>query len=142
MCFTECNKALSSISRGFRPPDIKDVDDYIDQSNARTQADTYDNFIGAEVALPDPMAGKAMGRVIKRVRDNEGKSKGIESNNPLTNTSLYEVEFPDGHTEELQYNYIAENMMSQIDSEGHHYQLLEEISDHYSDATAITKRYY
>ena len=56
-----------------------------------------------------------------------------------TNTSKYKVEFPDGHTEELQYNFIAENMMSQIDSEGHHYQLLAEISDHYSDATAISK---
>ena len=60
--------------------------------------------------------------------------------NILTNTSLYEVEFPDGHVEELQYNIIAENMMSQVDSEGHHWQLLLEISDHRSNHLAIPKR--
>ena len=30
--------------------------------------------------------------------------------------------------------------MSQVDSEGHHFQILSEISDHYCDATAITKK--
>ena len=119
------------------PPETKDIDDILDYSNVRTQSDTYDAFIGAEVALPDKVGGKAMGRVIKRSRDEQGKPIGINSNNPLTNTSRYDVEFPDGHVEELQYNYIAENMMSQVDSEGHHYQLLKEISEHHSDCTAI-----
>ena len=65
---------------------------------------------------------------------------GVVTPNPLTNKSLYEVEFPDGHVEELQYNIIAENMMSQVDSEGHHYQLLAEISDHQSTHLAFTKK--
>ena len=65
---------------------------------------------------------------------------GVVTPNPLTNKSLYEVEFPDGHVEELQYNIIAENMMSQVDSEGHHYQLLAEISDHSSTHLTITKK--
>ena len=60
--------------------------------------------------------------------------------NPLTNTSLYEVEFSDGYVEELQYNIITENMISQVDSEGYHYQLLAEISDHWSTHLAITKK--
>ena len=66
---------------------------------------------------------------------------GVATANPLTNTALYEVQFPDGHVKEVQYNIIAENMMSQVDSEGHHYQfLLVEISDHGSNHLAITKK--
>ncbi len=118
-------------------PIVPDIDDIVDNSDARKLADTYDQFLGAEVAIPDQKGSKTMARVTKRVRDNDGNPRGTHTNNPLTNTSLYEVEFTDGHTEELQYNVIAENMMSQIDSEGHHYQILSEISDHKSDATAI-----
>ena len=90
--------------------------------------------------MSDSIRIKAMARVSKRVRDNEGNARGTESNNSLTNKLLYEVEFPDGHMEELQYNVIAENMMSQVDSEGHYYQILSEISDHESNHLAITKR--
>ena len=121
-------------------PQSPELDDIIDNTDVRKQADTYDQFIGAQVQLSDQTGRLAMGRVTKRVRDNEGNVMGTPSNNPLTNHSLYEVEFPDGHTEELQYNIIAENMMSQVDSEGHHYQVLAEISDHASDATAISKK--
>ena len=38
--------------------------------------------------------------------------------------------YPFGTTEQLEDNIIAENMMSQIDSEGHHYQVLTEVTDH------------
>ena len=77
---------------------------------------------------------------MKRVKGNDGNGAGVVTPNPLTNTSLYEVEFPDGHVEELQCNIIAENMMSQVDSEGHYYQLLAGISDHRSTYLAITKK--
>ena len=136
---TEDEDVLEWMGSYLGPQDTKDIDEIVDHSDARAQADTYDAFIGAEVALPDKVGGKAMGRVVKRVRDNDGNPVGTATNNPITNTSRYEVEFPDGHSEELQYNYIAENMMSQVDSEGHHYQLLAEISDHYADGTAIKK---
>ena len=33
---------------------------------------------------------------------------------------LYEVKYPYGMTEQLAANIIAENMLSQVDSEGHH----------------------
>ena len=41
--------------------------------------------------------------------------------NAMHDKSLYKVEYPDGTTEQLVANIIAENMMSQVDSEGHHY---------------------
>ena len=121
-------------------PKIPEIDDVVDNSDRRKQADTYDQFLGAEVALPDSTGRTAMARVMKRVKDNDGVGVGVATTNPLTNTALYEVEFSDGHVEELQYNIIAENMISQVDSEGHHYQLLAEISDHRSNHLALTKK--
>ena len=70
-------------------------------------ADTYDQFIGTEVAIPDSTGSNAMARVMKRVKDNYGNGVGVTTPNPLTNTSLYKVEFSGGHVEELQYNIIT-----------------------------------
>ena len=53
--------------------------------------------------------------------------------------SLYEVEYPDGTTEQLAANIITENMLSQVDSGGHHYQVLTEVTDHKKDDSAIAK---
>ena len=52
---------------------------------------------------------------------------------------LYKVEYPDGTTDQLADNIIAENMMSQVDSEGHHYQVLTEVTDQKKDHVAIAK---
>ena len=53
--------------------------------------------------------------------------------------SLYEFEYPDGTTEQLAANIIAENMMSQVDSEGYHYQVLTEVTDLKKDDSVIAK---
>ena len=52
---------------------------------------------------------------------------------------LYEVKYPYGMTEQLAANIIAENMLSQVDSEGHHYQVLIRVTDHKRDDSAISK---
>ena len=41
--------------------------------------------------------------------------------------------------EQLADNIIAENMLSQVDSEGHHYQVLTEVTDHKRDDSDIAK---
>ena len=53
--------------------------------------------------------------------------------------SLYALEYPDGTTDQLKSNIIAENMLSQVDSEGHHYQVLTEVTDHKRYDSSITK---
>ena len=53
--------------------------------------------------------------------------------------SLYEVSFPNDLTEELTENVIAENMLSQVDSYGHHYQLLKDISEHPAGGSALNR---
>ena len=67
-----------------------------------------------------------MGKVRKRVRY-DGTSTGEGNFNAMRGKYLYEVEYTDGTTEQLAANITAENMMSQVDSEGHHYQLLTEL---------------
>jgi hypothetical protein len=62
---------------------------------------------------------------------------GIGHSNPLLDTCIYEVKFPDGHTENFATNIIAENIYSQIDAEGNQYLLLSEIMDHKHDGSAI-----
>ena len=76
-----------------------------------------DNYIGAEVLLPigDKMVS---GSVRRRKRDREGSVFGKANINPILDTRVYEVEFPDGSMSEFSANVIAENMWSQCDMEG------------------------
>ena len=53
--------------------------------------------------------------------------------------SWYEVEYTDVTTEKLAANIIAENMMSQVDYEGHHYQVLTEVTDPKKGGSSIAK---
>ena len=46
--------------------------------------------------------------------------------NPTENKSVYEVEKYDTTKQQLESNIICENMLSQVDSEGNHYQALAE----------------
>ena len=62
---------------------------------------------------------------------------GTQHNKPMLNTSEYTVEMSDGSSQELTVNIIAEYMFTQVYSEGHHYQLLQEITDHRKDRSSI-----
>lgn len=113
-----------------------ELDDVVDNSDDRSMADTYDRYVGAEVAMPDRNGQKIMAKVMKKViTDNANKSN--HNYNPLNDHSVYEVQFTDGSTEELTANVIAENMLSSCDSEGRHYQLISEIIDHNRSSDAI-----
>ena len=41
--------------------------------------------------------------------------------------------------EDLTANVIAKNMLSQVDSEGHHYQVIKDIINHYADGSALKR---
>ena len=45
-------------------------------------------------------------------------------------TQSYDVEFPDGQVKEYAANIIAENMLTQVDSDGMSTTLMEAIVDH------------
>ena len=71
-----------------------------------------------------------MARVNKFVKDNNCHSRGIKIHVVFSYHSLYEVSFPNGQTEELTANVFSDNMLFQVYSEVHPYQVLKEISDH------------
>ena len=52
---------------------------------------------------------------------------------------IYEGEYTDGTMEQLTANIISENMLSQVDYEVHHNQVLTEVTDHKRDDSNITK---
>ena len=64
---------------------------------------------------------------------------GTYHDNPILNTMIYDVEFPDGEVREYSANIIAENMYSQVDSDDFAHTLLDHISDYKKDGNTIKK---
>ena len=121
------------------PPDIFEGDEAdpiepFEPNEHSQEADDFtpeamDEYLSAELLLPH---GDQMqrARVIKRQRDEAGLPVGRADSNPILDSRLYEVEFPDGATETVTANLIAENLYSQIDEEGYQHQILKEITGH------------
>ena len=99
----------------------------------------YDGYIGARVMLPRDGHTFAVGRVLKRARDQEGQLIGKRDNNPLLDSSQWQVEFEDGSVERYHANIIAENIYSRLDADGTTISILEEILDHKKDDTALSR---
>jgi hypothetical protein len=100
--------------------------------------ESYDEYLTAQVLLPQGgEASKAT--VVCRKRDHDGRPIGKRHANPLLDTRLYEVEFPDGTTKAVSANLIAENLLSQVDDEGRSYSVLREIVDHRTNGHALSK---
>ena len=55
---------------------------------------------------------------------------GDHNKNPILNTILYDVEFPDGAIKPYAANTIAENILASVYLDGYHSQMLECILDH------------
>ena len=90
---------------------------------------TFDQYVNAEVMLPK---GDQIitGTVKSRKRKADGTPVGRESKNPILDTRVYEVQFPEGSLADYGANIIAENMLSQCDIDGNQYNILDKIIDH------------
>ena len=64
---------------------------------------------------------------------------GVVNHNPLLDTRNYEVQYVDDFMEEMTANHIAENMLSQVYSEGNHFLFIKDITDHCKDSSYINK---
>ena len=127
----------------FDDPDIEDdepiPEDPVDaDGRSMFESSVTDLLINAEVLLPQ---GEKMqsAKVSRRVKDSNGKLIGSHDDNPMLNTSLYEVKFPDGAVKEYAANIIAENMYAQVDANGQTHTLLESIIDYAKDGHALTR---
>ena len=111
-------------------------------NNDDKDVDNYDPFIGATIKLTDAEnnGGDIATRAIvkRRATDLEGNPIGTYNKNPLLNDQLYEVEYPDGTTDRFFANVIAENIFSQVDSEGRETYVLKEITNHRFNNKALS----
>ena len=96
----------------------------------------YDTYLGAEVLLP---CGDMMqtATVKRRKLSTSGDPIGQQNSNPILDTRVYQVEFPDGAEMEYAANLIAENMWAQCDVNGNQTLLMDAIDRHKSDDSAV-----
>ena len=96
-----------------------------------------DMLIHAEVLLPQG-ENLQSAKVQGRSKDLDGNAIGSFDDNPLLNSIIYDVEFPDGAVKQYAANTIAENMYSQLDSDGYSQTILDGIIDYSKDGQAVS----
>ena len=105
------------------------------------EADDYylnDGYVNMEVGMRRGADGEIeRATVKKRAIDPDGTPIGIPNKNPLLDTRKFEVEYRDGPIEIMPANIIAENIMSQVDEQGHKQMMIDEIVDHKKSNDAI-----
>ena len=111
-------------------PDHEDILDSM--GRILEQQPAFDKIINAEVMIQDGDK-MAMGKVARRSLDADGRMTGTYHDNPFLNTIIYDVKFPDGQVKEYSTNIIAENMLTQVDSDGYSLSLIDSIIDHQRD---------
>ena len=79
--------------------------------------EALDNYIGAEVVVPGKDSIPVLAKVKKRKRDAAGIPLGEANSNPILDSRVYELEFPDGRVEEYSVKVIAENLLNQADGD-------------------------
>jgi hypothetical protein len=147
--------SITNVIPAVQPDDL-DLADLMGESDEDAQADLpeedpvdnsgravldkpfTDLLIHAEVLLPqgeDLQSAKVKGRS----KDASGSTIGSYDPNPLLNSIIYDVEFPDGVVKQYAANTIADNMYSQVDNEGHSQSLLKSIIDYKKDGHAVAK---
>ena len=126
--FDQFNKAIND-------PSLKEADNVYDNEYGRD-----DSYIGIEVGIPrGPDHELQYAWVKRRAVDEEEKPIGTPNNNPILDLRQYEVEFMDGEVETMTANLIAENILAQVDDEGHRHLMLDEIEDHRVLENAVPK---
>ena len=95
------------------------------------EADDFNDletYINNEVLLSQNGEHLKAARVIGIAKDAKGNEIGKYDANPIKNTRVYQVMFPDGAVEQYAANIIAENLVGQCNPDGHRYLLLEIIA--------------
>jgi hypothetical protein len=64
---------------------------------------------------------------------------GKANADPFLDTRTYNVEFPDGRSEEYTANVIADNMYTQCDEEGNQFLMLQDIVGNKTDGHAVER---
>jgi hypothetical protein len=100
--------------------------------------DTLETLINAEIISPQG-DGIALASVMERKRAHDGSSIGRRNKNPLLDSRIHIVKFPDGEMKDAVYNILAENIFSQVDKDGNQYRLLGGIIGNRRNGNAVDK---
>ena len=105
--------------------EIKEVDEEF-------TPDTYDDrYLNMELAVPrGDNPNPQYAKVTKRLRDTDGIPIGTANENPVLDSRMYEVEYQDSTKASLAANYIAKNLLAQVDQEGNRHVPLDELIDY------------
>ena len=96
----------------------------------------YDMLINTKVALPN---GDEINnaKVIGRSKDSYDQYIKVYNDNPLLDSTVYDVQFPDGTIKPYSANGIADNMYRQVNEDGFPDTTFECIVDHNRDKNAV-----
>jgi hypothetical protein len=97
------------------------------------------NFDSAVDSITTVVENIKDAKVIGRKRDSSGNPIWVSHSNPLQDTRVYEVAFPDGTMTEYSANLIATAMFAQVDDDGRSYNIIDKIVDHRKTTKAISE---
>ena len=150
-CLNDHNFISSDATNMLHEEDLEDrfneVDEGIDNpepinesglaGNIEEGTNVYDEYLGAELIFDvGPDGAPRKGIVVKQLRGADRCPIRQGHHNPLLDTHKYEVEV-EGIPQEFTANMIAENLYSQVDSEGQRELIYKAIIDHKKDTTVI-----
>lgn len=95
-----------------------------------------DSLIGAELNLPQQHEMRRA-KVLRRSRNSEGEHVGNFHENPLLNSTVYDVEFLDGEVQQVGANITAQHMFEQVDDDGYTHSVVDTILDYRTDGTEV-----
>ena len=93
-----------------------------------------------EIAMDRHDYGPEFARVNKRLKEKDGRTIVIATDNPILGTRMYKVEYTDGYKTEMTANAIASKLFSQVDQDGQHFVLFNSIIDSRTEGTQIKER--
>ena len=107
-----------------------------------TYLEQLDQYIGAKVVIPGTTNGiePILATIKGRKRDHQGNPIGSPNVNPILDTRVYELQFPDGRIEDYSMNIIVENLIAQTDAEGYDTGIFKEIIDYRWDDKIATPK--
>ena len=120
------------------PPSLHEVDEdpVKPDGTAIFKQNILYHWIHAELNLPQGEEKKKV-KLFSRSKDEDVNIIGKYDTKPVLNTMVYGVEFPDGSIRKYWENVIADNMYSQVDSEGFLHHIISVILDFAKDKNAV-----
>ena len=109
--------------RWRNPPFPNDNDDAVDAVDIDPAAG-IEEFMHAEIYMPQGTQNE-IAKVIGRKRNLDNNHTGHRHQNPICDSQLFTMEFPDGEQQDVAYNILVKHLYSQVDEEGNQYRLIK-----------------